>query len=145
MTIAPRTLVLLCVASCVAGCQSTPQSVVQQQPFNLWSATLIGSWDLIDLAGVAVRPGSVSLDLQPNGRFVATVYCNYARGLYIVEGQSISFDGWDATERGCNEDMPQVDRIGAALRGDGYTVVLGMNGDLLLTGPAQLRLRRSPR
>ncbi len=97
------------------------------------------------MAGVAVRPGSVSLDLQPNGRFVATVYCNYARGLYVVEGQSISFDGWDATERGCNEEMPQVGRIGAALRGDGYTVVLGMNGDLLLSGPAQLRLRRSPR
>lgn len=144
MTIAPRALVVLCVALCVAGCKSTPRSAVQQQgSTQLSSAALIGNWRLIDLDGVAVRPDSASLDLQPNGRFVATVYCNYAKGVYVVEGRSISFQGWDATERGCNEEMPRVDRIKAALRGDGYTFVLDTNGDLLLTGPAQLRLRRS--
>ena len=143
MTIAPKAFVGLCLALGVAGCQSTPQSAVQQQrSTQLSSAALIGNWRLIDLDGVALRHDSASLNLQPNGRFVATVYCNYARGVYIIEGRSISFDGWDATERGCNEEMPRVDRIEAALRGDGYAIVLDTNGDLLLTGPARLRLRR---
>ncbi len=144
MTIAPRALAALYVASSVAGCQSTPGSAVKQQAVaQSAEAVIIGNWSLIDLDGFPVRPGSVILSLQPDRKFVANVYCNYARGSYIVRGGSISFDGWDATERGCNEETLRVDRIGAALRGDGYTFGLDTNGDLLLSGPARLRLRRS--
>jgi heat shock protein HslJ len=144
MTIAPRAIAALYVALCVAGCQSAPGSAVKQQGVAQPAEVVVtGNWSLVDLDGIAVRPGSVTLSLQSDGRFIANVYCNYARGFYIVRGRSISFNGWDATERGCNDETDRVDRIGAALRGDGYTFVLDSNGDLLLTGPAQLRLRRS--
>lgn len=141
MTIMSRVFVAVCATLGVAACH-TPQTAVQQErSTSLSSAALIGNWRLINLNGIALQQDVASLNLQPNGRFVATVYCNYAKGIYKVEGRSISFDGWDATERGCNEEMPALDRIEDALRGDGYAINFD-NGDLLLTGPARLRLRR---
>lgn len=139
-----NSVLALHVAVCVTGCQSLPRSAAQQQGVaQPAEAVIFGNWSLVSLDGFAVRPGSVTLSLQSDGRFIANVYCNYARGYYIVRGSTISFSGWDATERGCNAETPRVDRIGAALRGDGYIFDLDANGNLLLAGPAQLRLARS--
>lgn len=138
------TLATTLVAACLAGCQTTTGRMASQ-PAAPPSTNLVltGSWNLLQLNEVPVQSGAAVLRLQADGRFVATVYCNEARGLYRLQGRSLSFDGWDATERGCNGTTSQAGAIGSALRGDNYIVSLDANGDLLLAGPARLRFRRS--
>lgn len=139
-TIAAISLIAVGVAGCQTMASDTPSVSAAPAPAPI---ALAGRWALLELNGVPIRPGAVVLDLQSNGRFVATVYCNEARGLYAQQGRSLSFDGWDATERGCGDDTAQVGAIGAALRGDGYLVGVDASGDLLLTGPARMRFRRN--
>ncbi len=130
-------------AACLAGCQTTTSAPAPVQATPVMAEVdLTGNWRLLELNGIQVKSGASVVGFQADGRFVATVYCNEARGLYVVRGRSLSFDGWDATERGCNGDTAQAAAIGSALRGDNYMFSVDVSGDLLLDGPARLRLRR---
>lgn len=131
------------LGTCVAGCKTTASNTAPAEAASASSnLVLTGNWNLLELNSAPIRSGAVTLNLQPDGRFVATVYCNEARGWYNLQRRSLSFNGQDATERGCKDETAHVGAIGSALRGRGYTSSLDVYGDLLLTGPARLRLRR---
>jgi heat shock protein HslJ len=131
------------IAVAASGCQTVAPAVrPYPQPMAVSSASLLGSWELVSVDGLAVRPKAVNVTFDRAGAFVAMVDCNRAQGYYSVRGADLSFVGWTATERGCAGPLEHEALIGAALRGDGYTVAFPTSRELHLSGAHKVIFRR---
>jgi heat shock protein HslJ len=113
-----------------------------RQPSAATDSSLLGTWELVSVDGLAVRPKAVNVTFDRDRSFTAMVDCNTGRGYYSLNGAQLSFLGWIATERGCERPLEHEGLIEQGLRGDGYTVNLTSSTELHLTGPHQLFLRR---
>lgn len=137
------TLVLTPLAPLALACQPvTPSVEPSHQPRVISSAPLFGTWELLNVDGIAVPSRRVSVTFASGGRFTAKVDCNAARGTYSFSGTELSFHGWEVTEMGCVPPLPHEALIGEALRGDGYAVAFTNSSELHLSGRHRLVLRR---
>lgn len=125
-----------------SACHPAPSAGPPAQPAAVSNASLLGTWELVSVDGIVLRPKSVSVTFDRGGAFKAMVDCNRARGTYVYDGAELSFRGWEITEMGCVPALPQEALIGEALRGDDYAVTVTSSSDLHLSGRHRLVLRR---
>lgn len=137
---APAVWLLAVLAS---ACQPVaPNAPPSRQPTVVTRASLVGTWELVSVDGLAVRPKAVKVTFDTNGAFTAMVDCNTAQGHYSLVGAKLSFVGWTATERGCEGPLEHERLIERALTGDGYAVAFTNSSELYLSGPHRLVLHR---
>lgn len=126
-----------------SACQPVaPSAVPPHQLMVAANPSLLGTWELVSVDGIAVPAKRVSVTFQRDARFNAMVDCNRARGFYSLSGAQLSFNGWEISEMGCLPPLPQEALIGEALRGDGYLVALTGSSELHLSGRHRLVFRR---
>jgi heat shock protein HslJ len=131
------------LALVASGCEHVvPTSEPNRQPSAPTISSLVGTWELVSVDGLAVRPKAVNVTFDGTGAFIAMVDCNRAQGYYSFRGAELSFVGWNATERGCASELEHETLIGNALRGDGYAVVFTASSELHLSGPHRVIFRR---
>jgi heat shock protein HslJ len=125
-----------------SACQPVAQSPEPyRQPPAATNASLLGTWQLVSVDGLAVRPKAVNVTFDRAGAFTAMVDCNKAQGYYSFTGAQLSFVGWIKTERGCEAPLEHEKLIEQALVGDGYAVAL-TSSELHLSGPHTVIFRR---
>lgn len=135
-------IVLTPLAFLASACQGVPPiAEPPHQPSVVSSAALFGTWELLSVDGIALPPRRVSVTFKRDGRFIAQVDCNRARGLFSLDGAQLSFKGWQISEMGCLPPLPQEALVGEALRGSGYAVAL-TSSELHLSGRHRLIFRR---
>jgi heat shock protein HslJ len=140
--VASRSAFLLTVLLASACQQVVQPPQAYPQPSAAINASLPGTWELVNVDGLAVRPNAVNVTFDRSGAFTAMVDCNTAQGHYSFDGAQLSFVGWTATERGCEGPLERQGLIEEALRGDGYAVAFTNSSELHLSGKHNLVFRR---
>ncbi len=92
-------------ASAGSGAQTTTPTL---SPLGQ-GAALSGSWRLMAVNGVAVKPDQLLITFAPQS-FRATVNCNSVSGRYTLTGQRFTPEMAVATERGCGPEY-SYDRV----------------------------------
>lgn len=126
------------------GCQHrVSPPVSNSRPAPPAPVSLIGTWKVVSVNGLSIRPNAVTVTFIGTGQFQAMIDCNNARGSFIFNGADLSFVGWNETERGCASELQHEALIGDALRGDRYAVAFTSGSELHLLGPYKVILRRA--
>lgn len=113
-----------------------------QTPISASRASLVGTWHLTSFDGDPVLPNRVSVAFDTHGRFVATIDCNTATGVYSLQGAVLSISGAQTTERGCINPLPNEDMITRAMSSETYTIQFDTSSELHLSGAHRLVFSR---
>lgn len=127
----------------LSGCQTAATAPYGRPPASAQSSSILGSWDVVSVDGMAIAPRAVTVTFDARSAFVAKIDCNRAQGTYVFTGTTLSFVGWSVTERGCDPPLRNERLIGEALRGDGYRLAFVGGSEMRLSGAHAMVLRRS--
>jgi heat shock protein HslJ len=131
------------LALLVSACQPVVPSTAQpHQPIVAANPSLLGTWEVVSVDGIAMLPKIVTVTFRTDGAFRAMIDCNNARGYYSFSRAVLSFHGLEETERGCDPPLQHEDLVVAALIGDGYAVAFPTSSEMHLSGPHKVILRR---
>jgi len=125
-----RAIATLAVLDISAACQMSPPAVIATQslPSALPAASLVGTWLLQSVDGIAIRPGDAAFSFNADGTVTGIIDCNNFRGEYTYRDGVIAFGPIALTERGC-ETVIQYQKVIEGSLGAGPYQFVAIGGD----------------